>query len=299
MLPAVPRSLLMTFFGAFLRRLGGWIAVADLVALMGGLGLDEQAVRSAVSRLKRRGVIAPERRAGAARYRLPPRGGASPQGGDARVFRRDGAGADARGRAGAAGYRLTPRGEAILEVGDARIFGRDGAGADAWLLVVFSIPEARRALRHKLRTRLQWLGLGTVAAGVWIAPARGEAEVRRVVAELALEGHVELFRGRHLGDRDAVSAWWDLGAIAAEYRAYVEAWEPALDGARPRTDAAAFAGHVGQLDAWRRIPFHDPGLPAAVLPEDWPGAHAWDVFRALDRRLRRAALRHVEARVGR
>ena len=253
----------MTFFGAFLRRLGGWIAVADLVALMGDLGLDEQAVRSALSRLKRRGIVAPER------------------------------------RGGAAGYRLTPRGEAILEAGDARIFGRDGAGADEWLLVVFSIPEARRALRHKLRTRLQWLGLGTVAAGVWIAPARAEAEVRRIVAELALERHVELFRGRHLGDRDAVAAWWDLGAIAAEYRAYVAAWEPALEGARPRTDAAAFAGHVGQLDAWRRIPFHDPGLPAGVLPDDWPGAHAWVVFRALDRRLRRAALRHVEVRVGR
>jgi phenylacetic acid degradation operon negative regulatory protein len=263
MLRAVPRSLLMTFFGAFLRRLGGWIAVADLVALMGDLGLDEQAVRSAVSRLKRRGVIASEQ------------------------------------RGGAAGYRLTRRGEAILEAGDARIFGRDAGDSRDWLLVVFSIPEARRALRHKLRARLQWLGLGTVAAGVWIAPARAEAEVRRVVSELDLDGHVELFRGRHLGDRAAVAAWWDLDAIAAEYRAYVAAWEPAPDGARPRTDAAAFAGHVGQLDAWRRIPFHDPGLPAGVLPDDWPGAHAWAVFHALDRRLSRAALRHVEARVGR
>src|SRR6185295_5074979 len=104
-------------------------------------------------------------------------------------------------------------GEAILEAGDARIFGRDAGGADEWLLVVFSIPEARRALRHKLRTRLQWLGLGTVAAGVWIAPARAAAEVARVVAELELDGHVELFRGRHLGDAVAVAAWWDLAAI--------------------------------------------------------------------------------------
>src|SRR4051794_20412042 len=263
MLRAVPRSLLMTFFGAFLRRLGGWIAVADLVALMGDLGLDEQAVRSAVSRLKRRGIVAPER------------------------------------RAGAAGYRLTPRGEAVLETGDARIFGRDGDRDDDWLLVVFSIPETRRALRHKLRARLQWLGLGTVAAGVWIAPARAEAEVRRVVEELELEGHVALFRARHLGGREAVAAWWDLAAIAAEYRAYVAAWEPALDSAGRRTPAEAFAGHVGQLDAWRRIPFHDPGLPAAALPADWPGAHAWSVFRALDRRLSGAALRHVEARVRR
>src|SRR3954464_13807728 len=121
MLAPVPRSLLMSFFGAFLRRIGGWIAVADLCALMGDLGLDEQAVRSAVSRLKRRGVIAPER------------------------------------RGGAAGYRVTGRGTAILDAGDARIYGRDGAGADAWLLVVFSIPETRRALRHKLRTRLPGL----------------------------------------------------------------------------------------------------------------------------------------------
>jgi phenylacetic acid degradation operon negative regulatory protein len=230
---------------------------------MGDLGLDAQAVRSAVSRLKRRGVIAPER------------------------------------RGGAAGYRLTERGLAILEAGDARIYGRDGAGGGAWLLVVFSIPETRRALRHKLRTRLQWLGLGTVAAGVWIAPAHAEGEVARVVDELDVGGHVELFRGRHLGASGAVADWWDLDAIAAEYRAYVAAWEPALDGAGARTDAEAFAGQVGQLDAWRRIPFHDPGLPPAVLPDDWPGAHAWAVFRALDRRLSRAALRHVEARVGR
>src|ERR1700754_66522 len=100
----------MTFFGAFLRRLGGWIAVADLIALMAELDLDAQAVRSSVSRLKRRGVIESER------------------------------------RGGAAGYRLTARGEAILRAGDARIYGRpraagDAAGRDgfAWLLVVFSI----------------------------------------------------------------------------------------------------------------------------------------------------------------
>jgi phenylacetic acid degradation operon negative regulatory protein len=253
----------MSFFGAFLRRLGGWIAVADLVALMGDLGLDQQAVRSAVSRLKRRGVIASER------------------------------------RDGAAGYRLTPRGLAILEAGDARIFGRADGDRPDWLLVVFSIPETRRALRHKLRARLQWLGLGTVAAGVWIAPARAEAEVRRVVDELELEGHVELFRGRHLGGADAVAEWWDLDALAAEYRAYVAAWEPALDSASALTPAQAFSARVRQLDAWRRIPFHDPGLPASALPADWPGAHAWEVFRALDRRLSGAALRHVEARVGR
>jgi phenylacetic acid degradation operon negative regulatory protein len=123
--------------------------------------------------------------------------------------------------------------------------------------------------------------------------------VRRTVEELDLAAHVELFRGDHLGTAGAVAEWWDLAAIGAEYRAYVAAWEPALAGAARPGAAGAFADHVRHLDAWRRIPFHDPGLPASALPSDWPGAHAWAVFRALDRRLSRAALRHVEARVAR
>jgi phenylacetic acid degradation operon negative regulatory protein len=260
MLPLVrPRSLLMTFFGAFLRRLGGWIAVADLIALMADVDLDEQAVRSAVSRLKRRGVIAAER------------------------------------RGGAAGYRLTAHGLAILEAGDARIFERPPNAPHPWLLVLFSVPEAQRALRHKLRTRLAWLGLGTVGSAVWIGPAHVEPEVRQLAAELGVD--VQLFRAEHAGLQPlpaAVASWWDLDAIAAEYRSYLERW------ARPpgRRRMGPFADYLLQLDDWRRIPFHDPGLPPAALPDDWPGNAAWALFAELSDRLGPGALEHVEARVG-
>lgn len=52
-----PRSLIVSFFGAYGRELGGWIAVADLLALLGDLGVDAPAVRSAVSRQKQRGFL--------------------------------------------------------------------------------------------------------------------------------------------------------------------------------------------------------------------------------------------------
>jgi phenylacetic acid degradation operon negative regulatory protein len=258
-----PRSLLMTFFGAFLRRLGGWIAVADLIALMADVDLDEQAVRSAVSRLKRRGVIAAER------------------------------------RGGAAGYRLTAHGIAILEAGDARIFERPRSDSPEWLLVLFSVPESKRALRHRLRTRLAWLGLGSVGSAVWIGPAHVEREVRALVDELGLAAHVELFRAEHAGFEPlgvAVAGWWELDAIAAEYRGYLDAWSARRRGRS--TAAAAFADYLKQLDGWRRIPFHDPGLPAGALPVDWPGNAAWSLFAELSERLGPAALEHVEARVG-
>jgi phenylacetic acid degradation operon negative regulatory protein len=238
----------MTFFGAFLRRLGGWIAVADLIALMARLGLDEQAVRSAVSRLKRRGVIESER------------------------------------RDGAAGYRLTEHGEAILRAGDVRIYGR--SPASGWLLVVFSIPEAQRALRHRLRSGLTGLGLGTVAPAVWIAPAHLEAEVRRLVEELGVADRVDLFAAEPLGAD--LGRWWDLGALAAEYARYLEEWSG--------QDGGGFAEYVRHLDAWRRIPFHDPGLPASALPD---GERAWQVFADLDSRLAPVAWAEVRAATGR
>ena len=263
---ARPRSLLMTFFGAFLRELGDWIPVADLISLMEAVGLDEQAVRSAISRLKRRGVMAPER------------------------------------RAGVAGYGLTAHGRAILDRGDARIFERPPRERPdpEWLLLLFSIPEYRRDLRHLLRSRLTWLGLGRVGSAAWIGPAHVAAEVRLMVDEIGLGQHVELFTGRHLGVRatpDAIARWWDLDAIAEEYRGYLDAWTPRLQvwragsGGDPPT---AFADHLLQLDAWRRIPFHDPGLPAHALPGDWPGSAAWALFSELTARLRVPALEHVE-----
>jgi phenylacetic acid degradation operon negative regulatory protein len=124
--------------------------------------------------------------------------------------------------------------------------------------------------------------------------------VRLAVVELGLHGRVDLFRAAHAGFEPmgaAVAAWWDLDAIAADYRGYLEAWG-ARTRRRPATPAAAFADHLLQLDRWRRIPFHDPGLPAAALPGDWPGGAAWALFAELSERLGPAAREHVDARVG-
>lgn len=266
---ARPRSLLMTLFGAFLRDVGDWIAVADLIGLLAPLELDAQAVRSAISRLKRRDVVAAER------------------------------------RDGAAGYRLTAHGRAILDAGDARIFApaAPGAADQEWLLLHFSIPESERALRHRLRTGLERLGLGRVGSAAWIGPPHVAGEVRLLVADVGAERYVELFAARHLGLRataESVARWWDLAAIAAEYRAYVAAWAPRLQAWRAGAggeDVAAFRDYLLQLDAWRRIPYHDPGLPAAVLPADWPARSAWALFGELSARLRDPALGYVAGRV--
>jgi phenylacetic acid degradation operon negative regulatory protein len=267
-----PRALIVTIYGLYAREAGGWLSVASLIRLMAGLGVDEPAVRSSISRLKQRGVLEPGR------------------------------------RDGAAGYALSARGRDILAEGDRRIFDRPRARpGDGWLLVVFSVPEPERRRRHALRSRLTWLGFGTVSAGVWIAPGHLAGETAEVLERGGLSGYVSLFRADYLafGDlREQVGHWWDLDRLQDLYQEFLASAGPLLarwDGAGPPgpADEAAFADYVRALTAWRRLPFLDPGLPAELLPAAWNGLRADAAFAALRQRLADPARAHVLAVSGR
>ncbi len=261
-LAAQPRAWIVTIYGLYGRG-PGWLSIAGIIRLMSELGVEEPAVRSAISRLKQRGLLEPRR------------------------------------QGGAAGYGLSARGTAILAEGDRRIFQRPRASsADGWLLAVFSVPEDQRARRHALRSRLAWLGFGSVAAGVWIAPAQLAAETTDVLASDGLSGYVSLFTAGYLafGDvRQEVGRWWDLDRLEQLYQAFIDAAGPVLAGwqARGGDPGQAFADYVRVLTAWRRLPFLDPGLPPELLPPDWNGATAADLFEQLRALLGGAAAAHA------
>jgi phenylacetic acid degradation operon negative regulatory protein len=52
------------------------------------------------------------------------------------------------------------------------------------------------------------------------------------------------------------------------------------------------------LTAWRRLPYLDPGIPLDLLPADWPGLDAEQLFATLDQRLRAAAATHARSLIG-
>lgn len=264
-----PRPLIVTTYGLYAREAGGWLSVGSLIRLMAEVGVEEPAVRSSISRLKRRGILLAEK-------------------------------VD-----GVAGYALSDYAREILREGDHRIFERPRAHPDdGWLMAVFSVPESERDKRHLLRSRLTWLGFGTVSSGVWIAPGHLESEARDVLERVGLAEYVDLFRAEHVGFgalREQVAAWWDLEALEAMYEEFVAAYGPVLVRWRRRRradDAAAFADYVRVLTHWRRLPYLDPGLAPDLLPERWRGAEAADIFFELQKRLAPDAHRHVEAVVG-
>jgi phenylacetic acid degradation operon negative regulatory protein len=258
-----PTPWIITLFGMYARLDDNWLPIAPVVSLMADLGVDGTAVRSSISRLKRRGILIGEK------------------------------------RAGVAGYSLAEPTLRLLAEGDVRIFQHDRADTgDGWVMVVFSVPESDREKRHELRTTLTRLGFGTVTAGVWVAPGPLSDPVREAIDRRGLGSYVDVFTAHHLAFGDLptkVRDWWNLTELAALYDDFLRQY----DGLPPAASASeAFRTYVPMLTQWRRLPYRDPGLPLELLPPDWNGVAAGHLFDTLHKELRPAADEHALAAIG-
>lgn len=256
------RSLLMTVLGEYVlpRERPTW--TSTIVEALNTDGVEEKAARQALARTAADGWIASER--------------------DGRRVR----------------WTLTDEGRRLLTEGAERIFGfgRTAPAWDGrWLMLLVTVPETRRDLRHRLRTRLTWAGFGTPDPGVWINPdpAR-EDEAREVLRDLDLDQGAMSFTATHgtIGSQAAmVARAWDLSTLEAAYEEFITAF----GGATPDTDAAVLRTQTRLVHEWRRFPFLDPRLPRELLPADWSGAKAVEVFHARHAEWHEAAQREWAA----
>jgi phenylacetic acid degradation operon negative regulatory protein len=259
---STPRHLILSVFALYARERDNWLSVSSVIAMLEALDVDAAATRSSISRLKKRGVLEPER------------------------------------RHDSAGYRLSATTLAALADGDLRIWRPAPDGDPEWLIVMFSVPESERDKRHALRSHLTRLGFGNAAAGVWVAPAELYDETLAVLDRAGLAAYTEFFRGDYLGvgsEVSRVAEWWDLDEIGSAYAEFVRDFAE-VEATDP---AEAFAAYVPMLTEWRRLPYLDPGLPASVLPADWPGGAAERLFTELDARLRDDAMEHAASVISR
>jgi phenylacetic acid degradation operon negative regulatory protein len=238
------RSVLLTMLGEYVLPRDEAVWQETLVAALGALGTTAQAARQALARSVRDGWLDSERHGRRARVSLSP--------GTAE----------------------------LLRSGAERIygFGEPWDWDGQWLMLVLRVPEARREVRHQLRTQLAWAGLGSLGGGVWLTPhVDREAELESLVrGEPAAE--VVSFHGRigELGDpRRVAEAAWDLDAVAARYDAFIARF----GRARPSSPEACFRAQTELVHEWRRFPFLDPDLPADLLKRQWPRRRAHDLFR--------------------
>src|SRR5919107_109356 len=185
------RSVLLTMLGEYVLPASGGAWQETLIGALGTLGYKTHAARQALARSVSAGWLATERHGRRSRVLLAPETADMLRSGAARIYS----------------------------------FGEPWEWDGRWLLVVLRVPEERREVRHHARTRLAWAGFGSLGGGLWISPhADREDEVR----DLSSDGSVaELLTFRaelgSIGEPERlVRAAWDLDALAAAYRAFVD-----------------------------------------------------------------------------
>lgn len=241
--------LVFTLFGDYFLPRGGRIWTSQLLQLLALLGVSERAARSTLSRMAQKGWIT----------------------------------ASKHGRLSQ--YAITPRGWILLTQGEKRIFEPQVTEWDGlWQIVVYSLPEKERRLRHSLRQALTWLGFGSLAPGTWISPHNRKVEVKNYCNELGVQKYVEIFSGMHLGlsiDRDLVQRCWDFETIAADYQKFIHLYEAAYENCRkgnipsPRD---CFVERFWITHHFQSFPRQDPNLPTVLLPANWIGFRARSLF---------------------
>ncbi|WP_372621549.1 PaaX family transcriptional regulator C-terminal domain-containing protein [Falsiroseomonas sp.] len=177
-------------------------------------------------------------------------------------------------------YRLGPRGAQAFGAAAARIYaGRAPAWDGVLRLVLLADPAMREALAAR--------GFGTLPGGAMLGVIGDPAELPKGVPVLLATAR-EPEEVRLLAARA-----WPLEALSEGYVRFLDAFAPLRDTAVLAEDALPL--RLLLVHEWRRLVLRDPLLPAALLPEDWPGADARALAAALYRRLAPAAETWLDA----
>lgn len=268
-LPVRTQFLIFTLFGDYVLGKSDRIWTGTLLRLMESLGVSHQAVRSALSRMTRKGWIRSER----------------------------------HGRLSQ--HILTAQGEQLLALSQSRFFEQTTTDWDGqWHLVIYSLPEKNRDLRHDLRTQLAWLGFGQLATGIWISPHDRSPALQAIIADLKLQRFVDLFSGGYLGPAqasDLIRRSWNLELLAGQYRAFIQRFQPQhqallrqIENSTPPAPEEAFVQRFWLTHSFQSFPLRDPNLPLELLPRDWVGTAARQLFEDHHRLLGRYATPFVD-----
>ena len=249
------KSLIVTLFGDMIAPRGGAVGLAGFIRLVEPFGINDRLVRTSVFRLSREKWLVSQQ-----------------------IGRRS-------------YYSVAASGRRRFELGAQRFYADPRLPWDgAWRLVFLPNEALPARERDALRRRLIWEGFAAIAPGVLAHPsAEGDALVE-ILQEANAHDRVVVMSARSLGAlsarplKELVDECWNLGAVAAEYRAFVDTFRPV---ARALRSAAALDPDV--VLAWS---MNDTPLPVAhggpvrLLVPGWAGIAStkWIVgLTALDR----------------
>ncbi len=237
-------SIIVTLYGDAIVARGGMLDLATMLRIFAAMGIGPGAVRTAVSRLAADGWLV-GRKVGRASF-----------------------------------YRLTGKGEEIFAAAARRIYRGAPPEWDGDLRLVLLPPEAAT---DAARAALLDAGFVAPVPGLWIAPP-GAGAMPTPIATLATAVVLDARAEGPSGPRLAALAW-PLARLAGGYGRFAALFGPLarwLEEGGALSGLEALVARTLLIHHYRRVILHDPDLPLALLPADWPGVAARELCRRLD-----------------
>lgn len=262
--PPRSKSLIITIFGDSIAPYASGIWLGELIELLRPFHVNERLVRTSGFRLAEEGWLESKREGRRSRYSLT-------RSGLQRVV------------------------HAYHRIYDPPL--RNWGGN--WTVVILSKAGAV-AERVELRRELEWEGFGMLAVGIFVHPCADMVALSEVLHRLNLNQSVMVLQARDLKTVASgpatrlASECWNLEQVSAHYMAFLKRFQPALPLLRGAVDPqTAFVVQTLLIHSFRRVVLHDPRLPAALLPQQWPGHAAYDLCREMYLLTYKLASRHL------
>jgi phenylacetic acid degradation operon negative regulatory protein len=260
-----PYMVVYSLFGSYVLPRGGEIWIGSLIQALAAIGFSEQMVRTTISRMKQAGFVE-SLRAGLRSF-----------------------------------YRLTDLGVKEVQSTSERAFTfTDSKWEGSWTMITYSVPEEHRELRDSLRALLKTYGFGSLVPGAWISPRSLPTLLEQKCQKIGVWRYLEVFTAEHIGPSDlhhlVEHAWPHLSAIAGHYQSYQKKYDLVIEQVvkEAPSNRKCFALHMQSLFELIAIILEDPGLPTALLPEDWPSDMALSRYEELQNRLAEPAERFFD-----
>jgi phenylacetic acid degradation operon negative regulatory protein len=264
-----PRSLMFTLYGEYIQYYGGEIWVGSLIQLMNAFGISESSVRGAILRMVQKNLL------------------------------------QVRKKGNKSYYSISEQGRRRVEDGVKRVYAAPRTTWDGkWRILSYSFPEEKRELRNEIRKELTWTGFGMISNSTWISPNPLENQVMEMIKNYEIEENTMLFSSSdvvsHTSD-GIIEKGWDLEQVSNNYNQFIEKYSSEFEELRDKaltnklTDEECFIKRTSIVHEYRKFLFQDPGFPRDLLPEDWAGTKARELFWNIHQLISIPSIRYFES----
>lgn len=260
---------MFTLYGEYAQYYGGEVWVGSIIQQMEQFGVSESSVRGAILRMVQKNLLQ-VRKIGNKSY-----------------------------------YSVTALGRRRVDDGVKRVYQSPNHAWDGkWRILTYSFPEEKRELRNEIRKELMWTGFGMVANSTWVSPNPLEDQVLKMIQTYKIEDYAMLFSSSSVISHDnqaIVARGWDLQKISADYDIFIEKYQTKLAELQEKAlnnllcDRECFIERTSIVHEYRKFLFQDPGFPRDLLPDDWSGTKARELFWRIHQLISIPAVRFFES----